>query len=84
MLYFDTAGEKFVLKASSIINNLIGNVPLSAGILPMKQLIGTFCNILFIHRILKGLEDMIGNILRQIINKILNSAECLVNLFSLV
>ena len=30
------------------------------------------------YRILKGLEDMIGNILRQIINKVLNSAECLV------
>ena len=72
--------RKFVLrKTSSIINNLIGNVPLSARYLANeatdKALSAISC---LFYRILKGLEDMIGNILRQIINKILNSAECLV------
>ena len=72
--------RKFVLrKASSIINNLIGNVPLSARYLANeatdKALSAISC---LFYRILKGLEDMIANILRQIINKILNSAECLV------
>jgi len=72
--------RKFVLrKISSNINNLIGNVPLSARYLANeatdKALSAISC---LFYRILKGLEDMIGNILRQIINKILNSAECLV------
>ena len=72
--------RKFVLrKISSQINNLIGNVPLSARYLANeatdKALSAISC---LFYRILKGLEDMIGNILRQIINKILNSAECLV------
>ena len=72
--------RQFVLRrTSSIINNLIGNVPLSARYLANeatdKALSAISC---LFYRILKGLEGMIGNILRQIINKILNSAECLV------
>ena len=72
--------RQFVLRRiSSIINNLIGNVPLSARYLANeatdKALSAISC---LFYRILKGLEGMIGNILRQIINKVLNSAECLV------
>jgi len=72
--------RQFVLrKISSQINNLIGNVPLSARYLANeatdKALSAISC---LFYRILKGLEDMIANILRQIINKVLNSAECLV------
>ena len=72
--------RQFVLRrTSSIINNLIGNVPLSARYLANeatdKALSAISC---LFYRILKGLEGMIGNILRQIINKVLNSAECLV------
>ena len=72
--------RQFVLrKITSLVNNLIGNVPLSARYLANetadKALSAISC---LFFRILKGLEGMIGNILSQIINKVLNSAECLV------
>ena len=60
--------RKFVLrKITSIVNNLIGNVPLSARYLANeasdKALSAISC---LFYRILKGLEDMIGNILSKL------------------
>ena len=62
--------RQFVLrKITSLVNNLIGNVPLSARYLANetsdKALSAISC---LFFRILKGLEGMIGNILSQIIN----------------
>lgn len=70
--------RKFVIrKVTSIINNLIGNVPLSARYLANeatdKALSAISC---LFYRILKGIEGMIANILSSIINKVLNAAEC--------
>ena len=72
--------RKFVLrKATSLINNLIGKVPLSARYLANeatdKALSAISC---LFYRLLKGLEDMILRILKQIIDKIVNAADCLV------
>lgn len=72
--------RKFVLrKTNTVVNNLIGNVPLSARYLANegtdKALSAISC---LFYRILKGLEDMIAEILSSIINKILNASTCLV------
>ncbi len=71
--------RKFVLrKTTTIINNLIGNVPLSARYLANeatdKAISALSC---IFYRILKGLEDIIAQILRTFINKILNATTCL-------
>ena len=77
--------RRFVLrKTTTVINNLIGNVPLSARYLANegtdKALSAISC---LFFRILQGLEDMIAKILRSFINKILNASTCLVeNLLS--
>ena len=76
--------RKWVLrKITTVVNNLIGNVPLSARYLANeasdKALSAISC---LFYRILSGLEDVVANILRTIINKILNAADCLVqNIF---
>ena len=76
--------RKWVLrKITTVVNNLIGNVPLSARYLANeasdKALSAISC---LFYRILSGLEDIVANILRTIINKILNAADCLVeNIF---
>ena len=72
--------RKWVLrKITTVVNNLIGNVPLSARYLANeasdKALSAISC---LFYRILSGLEDIVANILRTIINKILNAADCLV------
>jgi len=72
--------RKFVLrKTTTIVNNLIGNVPLSARYLANegtdKALGAISC---LFYRILQGLEGMIGNILSSFINKIINASTCLV------
>ena len=77
--------RRFVIrKATTIINNLIGNVPLSARYLANeatdKALSAISC---LFFRILQGLEGMIANMLRSFINKVLNATECLIeNLFA--
>ena len=72
--------RKFVLrKITTVVNELIGNVPLSARYLANeasdKALSAISC---LFYRVLSGLEDIVANILRTIINKILNAADCLV------
>ena len=72
--------RRFILrKVSAVINDLIGNVPISTRFLANeatdKALSAISC---LFYRVLKGLEGMIGNILSSIINKVLNSAECLI------
>ena len=77
--------RKWILrKISSGINLLIGNVPLSARYLGNeatdKALSAISC---LFYRVLKGLEEMILNILRSIVDKIVNAADCLLeNLFA--
>ena len=77
--------RKWILrKISSEINLLIGNVPLSARYLGNeatdKALSAISC---LFYRVLKGLEEMILNILRSIVDKIVNAADCLLeNLFA--
>ena len=76
--------RKWVLrKITAVVNNLIGNVPLSQRYLANeasdKALSAISC---LFYRILAGLEDIVARILRTIINKILNAADCLVeNIF---
>ena len=76
--------RKWVLrKITALVNNLIGNVPLSQRYLANeasdKALSAISC---LFYRILAGLEDIVARILRTIINKILNAADCLVeNIF---
>ena len=76
--------RKWVLrKITTVVNNLIGNVPLSQRYLANeasdKALSAISC---LFYRILAGLEDIVARILRTIINKILNAADCLVeNIF---
>tara|TARA_Y100000004_G_C8954786_1_gene430249 strand:- start:884 stop:4483 length:3600 start_codon:yes stop_codon:yes gene_type:complete len=72
--------RKWVLrKVSTAINNVIGNVPLSARYLANegtdKALSAISC---LFYRILKGLEDLVLNILRQIIDKLVNAPTCLI------
>ena len=66
------------------MNEIIGNVPLSARYLGNeatdKALSAISC---LFYRVLKGLEEMILNILRSIVDKIVNAADCLLeNLFA--
>ena len=71
--------RRFVLrKITTVINNLIGNVPLSARYLANEgtDLALSAISCLF-FRILQGLEGMIAKILRSFINKILNASTCL-------
>lgn len=72
--------KKWVLrKVSSLVNEAIGNVPLStryiANEVKDKALSALSC---LFYRILLGLEDLIAGILRTILDRILNAASCLV------
>ena len=72
--------RKWVIrKVSSLVNEAIGNVPLSTRYIANetkdKALSALSC---LFYRILLGLEDLIAGILSDILNRILNAAECLV------
>ena len=72
--------RKWVIrKVSSLVNEAIGNVPLStryiANEVKDKALSALSC---LFYRILLGLEDLIGGILSNILDRILNAASCLV------
>ena len=72
--------RKWVIrKVSSGVNAVIGNVPLSTRYIANetkdKALSALSC---IFYRILLGLEDLIGDILKSIIDRILNAATCLV------
>ena len=72
--------RKWVIrKVSSLVNEAIGNVPLStryiANEVKDKALSALSC---LFYRILLGLEDLIGGILSNILERILNAASCLV------
>ena len=66
-------------KLESLMNEIIGNIPLSARYIGNEitdqALSAISC--LFI-RVMRGLENMVKNILETIINKVVNAAECLV------
>ena len=72
--------RKFVIrKVSSGVNQFIGNVPLSTRYIVNetkdKALSALSC---LFYRILLGLEKLVGDILKSIIDRILNAASCLV------
>ena len=72
--------RKWVIrKVSSLVNEAIGNVPLStryiANEVKDKALSALSC---LFYRILLGLEDLIAGILSNILDRILNAASCLV------
>ena len=72
--------RKWVLrKLDSLMNEIIGNIPLSARYIGNEitdqALSAISC--LFI-RVMRGLENMVKNILETIINKVVNAAQCLV------
>ena len=72
--------RKFVIrKVSSGVNQFIGNVPLSTRYIVNetkdKALSALSC---LFYRILLGLEKLVGDILKAIVDRILNAAECLV------
>ena len=72
--------RKWVIrKVSSGVNQFIGNVPLSTRYIVNetkdKALSALSC---LFYRILLGLENLVGNILKSIIDRILNAASCLV------
>ena len=72
--------RKWVLrKLESLMNEIIGNIPLSARYIGNEitdqALSAISC--LFI-RVMRGLENMVKNILETIINKVVNAAGCLV------
>ena len=72
--------RKWVIrKVSSLVNEAIGNVPLSTRYIANetkdKALSALSC---LFYRILLGLEDLIAGILKNILDRILNAASCLV------
>ena len=72
--------RKWVIrKVSSGVNQFIGNVPLSTRYIVNetkdKALSALSC---LFYRILLGLEKLVGDILKSIIDRILNAASCLV------
>ena len=72
--------RKWVIrKVSSAVNQFIGNVPLSTRYIvnEVKDKALSALSCLF-YRILLGLENLVGDILKSIIDRILNAASCLV------